>query len=174
MAFWYPAFKQHILLKRYCVSDIKLVYLWEIPETQIIDLMNNKEVGKHLPLLSKGFTTKDYKDFITTKKQLWDTHGYGPWAFLIAGKFAGWGGLQSENGEADFALVLHPNFWGWGRKIFILIKDQAFTAMEIATITVLLPPSRLNSKAITRLGFVEEKEVTIGNEVFIRYRLTRP
>ncbi len=155
------------------MSDIKLIHLWEIPKTQILDLMNNKEVGKQLPLLSRGFTIKDYQDFIMAKKQLWDTYGYGPWAFLINNEFAGWGGLQFELGEADFALVLHPDYWGWGRKVFTLIKDQAFTTMGIDTITVLFPPSRLNSKAITRLGFKEDKEVIIENETFIRFRLTK-
>ena len=53
---------------------------------------------------------------------MWDEHGYGPWAFIINGEFAGWGGLQPEQGEADFALVLHPDFWGWEKGFIIKPK----------------------------------------------------
>jgi len=36
-------------------------------------------------------------EWIAGKEKLWAEHGYGPWAFLIDGKFAGWGGLFSRN-----------------------------------------------------------------------------
>ena len=95
------------------------------------------------------------------KKQFWDEHGFVPWAFLIKGEFAGWGGgLRPEHGEADFALVLHPKFEGWGRKIFNKVKDLAFDQMNLNSITILLPPSRPNSKAATRLGFTDDDPVT--------------
>lgn len=32
--------------------------------------------------------------------------------FFVDGQFAGWGGLQQEDGDADLALVLHPDYWG--------------------------------------------------------------
>ncbi|MBT32431.1 MAG: GNAT family N-acetyltransferase [Thalassobius sp.] len=153
------------------MEEIKFVHLEEIPEEQIIELMNNEKVGKLLPLLADGFTQAHCEAFLKSKKLLWEEHGYGPWAFIINGEFAGWGGLQPENGEADFALVLHPTYWGWGRKIFNKVKAWAFTELDIDSITVLFPPSRLNSKAIYRLGFKEDGELTIDNEVFIRFRL---
>ena len=100
------------------MEEIRFVHLSEVNQQQIIDLMNNEMVGKQLPLLANGFSTANCRAFLNAKKQLWDQHGYGPWAFLIKDEFAGWGGLQTENGDADFALVLHPRFWGWGRRIF--------------------------------------------------------
>lgn len=156
------------------MDTIKLVHLYEINEKEIIALMTNEEVGKQLPLLTGEFTTEDCQAFIKAKKELWDTHGFGPWAFVINGKFAGWGGLQQEHGDADFALILHPNYWGWGRKIFNKVKDQAFNQMNIESITILFPPSRLNSKAITRLGFREEGKLIVNDETFIRFRLSNP
>ncbi len=156
------------------MNEIRLVHLYEVKEEQIIDLMNNEMVGKQLPLLGDCFSVENCRSFLKAKKQLWDEHGFGPWAFLINGDFAGWGGLQPEHGEADFALILHPGFWGWGRKIFNKIKDQAFNQMNINTITILLPPSRPNSRAITRLGFVEDGQLTVGGELFRRFRLTKP
>ncbi len=156
------------------MSEVEFVHLFEVEEDQIIDLMNNEMVGKQLPLLAGGFSAESCRDFLKAKKQLWDKHGFGPWAFLIKGEFAGWGGLQPEHGEADFALVLHPKFWGWGRKIFNEVKDRAFNQMDLSSITILFPPSRLNSKAITRLGFTEDGQVTVDGELFMKFRLTKP
>ena len=136
--------------------------------------MNNDLVGEHLPLLIEGFSAQKCQAFLKAKKKLWDEHGFGPWAFLIKDEFAGWGGLQPEHGEADFALVLHPKFWGWGRKIFNKVKDQAFNKMNFDAITILLPPERPNSKAVMRLGFVNDGELIVDGELFKRFRLAKP
>jgi hypothetical protein len=155
------------------MNDLKFVPLSGIEEEQIITLMNNEIVGRQLPLLAGGFSSEACRAFLEAKQRLWDEHGYGPWAFLIDGEFAGWGGLQPENGDADFALVLHPKFWGWGRRIFNRIRDQAFGEMGLDSITILLPPSRPNSKAVARLGFAEDGELTIDGALFTRFRLSR-
>jgi len=156
------------------MDEIEFVQLFEVKQEQIIDLMNNEMVGKQLPLLAGGFSAENCRTFLKAKQQQWDDHGYGPWAFLIKGKFAGWGGLQPEHGDADFALVLHPEFWGWGRKIFNKVKDRAFNQMNLSSITILFPPSRPNSKAVTRLGFVDDGQLTVGGELFKKFRLTKP
>jgi len=155
------------------MDEIKFVHLDEIAKDKIIELMNNEEVGKQLPLLTNGFSPENCRDFLKAKKQLWHEHDYGPWAFLIKDEFAGWGGLQPEHGDADFALVLHPRFWGWGKKIFNKVKDQAFSQMGLSSIVILFPPSRTNSKAITRLGFVHDGQLTLEGELFMRFRLTK-
>ncbi len=156
------------------MDAIKLVQLSEVQEDLIIDLMNHELVGKYLPLLSGTFSKACCQAFLEEKKHLWDTHGYGPYGILINEEFAGWGGLQAEHDDADFALVLHPDFWGWGHRVFKKIKEQAFDDMGFNSITALLPPSRLNARAITRLGFAEDGQLLIDNEPFIKYRLTKP
>lgn len=156
------------------MDNIKLVHLNEIEEKKIIELMNNELVGKQMPLLSIPFSIEDYKEFLKAKQKLWDEHGYGPWAFLIKGEFAGWGGLQPEHGEADFALVLHPNFWGWGGRIFSRIKNWAYNETNIKSMTVLFPTSRTNSMGIIRLGFVEDGKIVIDGESFVRFRHSKP
>ena len=159
---------------RILMDKIKFVHLYEIEEQKIIDLMNNEMVGKQLPLLANGFSAKNCQDFLKAKRRFWDEYGFGPWAFLIENRFAGWGGLQPENGDADFALVLHPKFWGWGHQIFKKTKDHAFNKMNLNSITILLPASRPNSKAVTRFGFIEDGELLIDGENFLRFRLTKP
>jgi len=44
---------------------------------------------------------------------------------------------------------------------------------EEFSITILLPPSRPNSKAITRFGFIEEGQLTIDDETFVKFRLSK-
>ena len=155
------------------MDGFECVSLFDIEDGQIIDLMNNELVGKQLPLLAGGFSTADCRAFLEAKKRLWDEHGFGPRAVLIKGEFAGWGGLQPEHGDADFALILHPKFWGWGRKIFEKVRDQAFDEMNLDSITILLPPGRPNSRAVSRLGFIEDGELTVGGKSFSRFRLHR-
>lgn len=156
------------------MDEIEFVHLSEIDEATIIELMNNDEVGKLLPLLQGGFTAADCKAFVKAKTLLWDVHGFGPWAFVINDEFAGWGGIQPEQGEADFALVLHPNFWGWGRKIFNRIKEQAFNEMQLGSMTILFPPTRTNSRAIMRYGFIADGQMEIDGEIFLKFRLHKP
>ena len=156
------------------MNEIKLVHLNEIEEEKLLNLMNHEMVGKLMPLLKNGFSKENCKKLLDAKKELWEKYGFGPWAFIINGEFAGWGGLQPENGEADFALVLHPDFWGWGFKIFNKIKNIAFEEMNIDSITILFPPSRTNSKAVTHFGFINDGELDIAGEKFIRLRLNKP
>jgi len=126
-----------------------------------------------MPLTSDTFSESDCDDFVAAKEQLWNEHGYGPWAFIVDGEFAGWGGLQPEDGEADLALVLHPNYWGIGKILYHDIVNRAFGEMNLNTVTVLLPPTRTRIKGLLRLGFNKDGELIIGKERFIRYRLEK-
>lgn len=154
--------------------DIEFKRLNEIEKPQIIDLMNNQLVRRQMPLLKGEFTKSQCDKFITAKEQLWVEHGYGPWAFVINHQFAGWGGLQPENGEADLALVLHPSYWGVGKLLFKMIVDRAFNHMGLNSITVLFPPTRTKIGGILRLGFKKDSETKIEGERFIKYRLIKP
>lgn len=155
-------------------KDIEFKRLTEVNKSDIIDLMNNDLVRRQMPLLKGYFSEDDCDKFIASKEQLWEEHGYGPWAFIVEKKFAGWGGVQPENGEADLALVLHPDFWGLGKVLYKEIISKAFGEMGIASIVVFFPPSRTRIKGFLKLGFKEEKQLEIGNEKFIKFRLEKP
>lgn len=148
------------------MHTIEFVPLTDIEPEKIINLMNDERVVEYLPLLSGAFTSELCQAFLDAKKQMWEEHGYGPHAFIINDEFAGWGGLQPENGEADFALVLHPDFWGWGYRIFQKIKAEALNGGKISSMTILQPPQRRNYRAVKRLGFVEDGELVIDGAVF--------
>lgn len=87
--------------------------------------MNHPMVRRQMPLFNGEFDDNACEQFIAAKENLWVEFGYGPWAFVVEGEFAGWGGLQPENGDADLALVLHPRYWGVGKVIYKRIIDIA-------------------------------------------------
>ncbi len=154
--------------------NIQFRRLTEIDPKEIIDLMNNPLVRRQMPLLQGHWDESISRAFVTGKEKLWKEHGYGPWAFMVDDKFAGWGGLQPEGDETDLALVLHPDFWGIGKTLYRQIIDRAFGEMGLDSVTVLFPPSRTRIQGFLRLGFREDNELEFNGETFIRYRLENP
>ncbi|MDC8003918.1 GNAT family N-acetyltransferase [Aureisphaera galaxeae] len=154
--------------------NIEFIRLTEVEKSDIMELMNDPLVRRQMPLLQGDFTKDNCEAFVAAKEQLWAEHGYGPWAFMIKDQFAGWGGLQPEDGEVDLALVLHPDHWGTGKMLYREIIRRAFEEMGLPSVTVLFPPSRTRIKGFLRLGFKEDKEIMVGKELFIRYRLENP
>jgi RimJ/RimL family protein N-acetyltransferase len=127
-----------------------------------------------MPLTQDDFAEADAQAFVQGKERLWQEHGFGPWAFFVDGQFAGWGGVQPEEGEADLALVLHPKNWGAGAQIVREILRRAFEEFRFRSVIVLFPPTRTRIRALFRLGFVEDGELELNGERFLRYRLHAP
>ncbi|WP_237734147.1 GNAT family N-acetyltransferase [Serratia fonticola] len=96
--------------------DIVFKRLSDIDRREIIALNTNPLVLRQMPLGDSSFGDAECLEWVTGKESQWDEYGYGPWAFTVSDKFVGWGGLQYENGDADLALVLHPDHWGLGKK----------------------------------------------------------
>ena len=156
------------------MKTIEFKRLTEVDTSDITLLMNHKLVRKQMPLLTNIiFNEKTCEKFIDIKESLWIKHGYGPWAFVIDCRFAGWGGLQSENGEADLAMVLHPDFWGIGKTLYKEIIRRAFYEMKLSSVTVLLPPTRTRISGLLHLGFKKDSELEIEKQHFIKYRLEK-
>lgn len=148
--------------------------LAEIDKAELIDLLNHPLVRRHMPLAKGTFGEEEYRAFLEAKEKMWAEHGYGPWAFVLDDRFIGWGGLQYEEGEADLAIVLHPDYWGAGRVIYEKVIESAFSEMGLESITALLPPSRTRIKGMMKLGFVQEGEKILDGERFLSFRLFRP
>ena len=153
--------------------NIEFKRLTKIAKSDIMDLMNNPLVRRQMPLLKGDFTEANCDRFVASKAKLWAEHGYGPWAFVINNQFAGWGGIQPDTGEADLALVLHPDFWGLGKVLYPKIIEKAFGELNLDSVVVLFPPSRTRIQGLLRLGFKEEKRLQVGDETFIRFRLNK-
>ncbi len=153
--------------------NIEYKRLTEVDKSEIIELMNNPLVRRHMPLTSDNFGKNECDEFIAAKERLWAEHGYGPWAFVVDEQFVGWGGLQPENGEAGLGLVLHPNYWGIGKTLYDEIIKRAFGEMGFETVTILFPPTRKRVKGILRMGFKKDGELEVEGECFVRYRLDK-
>ncbi len=153
--------------------EIEFRSLAEVEKNELIALMNHPLVRRQMPLLTEAFTARSLERFIEAKERLWTIHGYGPLAFFVAGRFAGWGGLQAEDGDADLAMVLHPDYWGLGKELFARIIKEAFCRMGLSSVTALLPPGRTRINGLLKLGFKKETEVLVGTHRFIKYRLDK-
>ena len=154
--------------------DLELIRLNDIDCADIIALHTDPRVLLHMPLAGGDFDESECKKWMAGKERQWEINGYGPWAFLIDGHFAGWGGLQLENGDADLALVLSPEYWGFGKTVYREIARRAFDDMGFESITALLPPGRVRVNVMHRLGFRTDGEVRISGTTFIRYRKWAP
>lgn len=150
--------------------------LTDVSLSEIVALQNHPLVRRTLPLAREPMTEEDARGFVAGKERLWTEYGYGPWAFFLAGKFVGWGGLQPEvssSGEvdADLALIVHPEHWGLARQLYPEIVRRAFEDMGLPSITILLPIQRPGSGSLKRLGYVTEGELDYAGIRFIKYRL---
>jgi [ribosomal protein S5]-alanine N-acetyltransferase len=162
----------HYLRKDFAPS-LKFKKLTEIDKDDILELMNNQKVRKHLPLLKGNFDIAQYNSFIAAKEKMWKEVGYGPWTFTLNDIFIGWGGLQPVDDDVEIALVLHPNYWGQGKLIYKKIIKDAFESNKINSIIILLPPSRTKVKGIYKLGFKEAGICEFSGKQYVRYRLYR-
>lgn len=147
--------------------------LTEIEQSEIIELLDNPLVKKHMPLSSAIIGDKEYTDFIAAKEAIWTKYHFGPFAYLVSGKFIGWGGIQPDGDDFELALVLHPKYWGFGKTIYTELLDQAFTDLKLPSLVIYFPPSRTRIKAILKAGFKKDGEVEYCGCRFIRYRLVK-
>ena len=151
--------------------DLEFIPMREVDPEEFIRLHAHPLVRRHMPLCQDDFDLDSCREWIGDKERMWAEHGIGPWAIRIDGRFAGWGGLQPEDGEADLGLVLHPDFWGAGKAILEEIIRWAFNEKGIRSLTILLPPTRKHVKGILRLGFKPDGTTLVDDEMFLRYRL---
>ena len=151
---------------------IDFVRLTEVPVDSVVRLLNEPRNARHMPLATR-MTTEAVAAWVEAKDAQWSTHGYGPWAVLVDGRFAGWGGFQREDNGADFALVLAPDYWGHGRAISRAALDRGFDALGLVSVIIALPYTRSPDRALQRFGFLADGNVVYGDASFRQYRLTR-
>lgn len=149
-------------------------FLREVPISDLIDLHTDPRVLRHLPLAREQFDKAACRKWLAGKEGMWAAHGYGPWAIFVDGAFAGWGGLQPENGDADLALVLAAAYWGNGAVLCRKMLRVAFDEMGLESVTALLPLGRVRAKGMQRLGFQHDGQINMAGVEFYRYRCGAP
>jgi len=145
----------------------------EVPIAGYLELNNHPDVKRLMPLASQEMTASECREWVQAKEAQWQQNGYGPWAIYVNGQFAGWGGLQRHNQDADLGLVLHPKFWGIGPSVARQMIGYAFRTLDVPSIIILFPPERTRTRGVERMGFVRDGEEDIDGHSFIRFRLAR-
>lgn len=152
-------------------SEITFARLTEIEPGQILAHMQDPRVATHLPLLNAAWDAVTVSKFVAAKEDCWNRDGLGHWAILSDGAYAGWGGFQKEGDGWDFGLVLKPDCFGLGARVFRKAMGFAEADARIPFVTFLLAPSRKNLRALDRVGAEYIGEVTYSGSVFLKYRL---
>ena len=153
------------------LSAIEFVRLTDVSLEDIVSHMNDRRVAEHMPLLTSKWTLEDAKKFVSTKEEAWRRDGLGHWAFLSNGVYVGWGGFQKEGEDWDFGIVLKPDNFGLGMRIFQKAIEFASADPRIDFVTFLLPLSRKHLGAMSRVGAKFVGNIEYDGEAFKRYRL---
>jgi ribosomal-protein-alanine N-acetyltransferase len=153
-------------------AAIDLVRLTDVPLAAVRALLNEPRNARHMPLAGE-FDDLATAALVSAKDAQWASNGYGPWAVLVDGEFAGWGGFQHERAGADLALVLAPRYWGRGRTVARLMLERGFGELGFDDVVVALPHSRDPGTAMSRLGFRAAGKVEYDGVTFRQYRLAR-
>jgi hypothetical protein len=152
--------------------EITFARLSEISPDVIVAHMSDPRVAEHMPLLTSKWDRDAVSKFVAAKEERWRRDGLGHWAILCNGSYVGWGGFQKEGDEWDFGLVLKPQSFGLGIRIFRQAIAFAAADDRIPFVTFLLPPSRKNLGALARLGAEFVDEIEYDGAKFLKYGLT--
>ncbi|MBL8707801.1 MAG: GNAT family N-acetyltransferase [Rhodospirillaceae bacterium] len=133
--------------------------------------MSEARMAMHMPLLAGPWSRVDAVQFVAAKEACWQRDGHGHWAILSDGRYVGWGGFQKEGDEWDFGLVLRPDAFGLGRAVTRQALAFARSDSRIPFVTFLLPASRRNLGALSRMGARFVGEVAHSGATFRKFRL---
>ena len=70
-------------------AAIEFCRLTDVPLSAIATLLNEARNTRHMPL-STIFTERSAAEWVQGKDEQWQKYGYGPWAVMVNGEFAGW------------------------------------------------------------------------------------
>lgn len=151
--------------------ELAFARLPDISPDEIVTHMSDPRVAEHMPLLTFEWDRQAVATFVSAKEERWRRDGLGHWAILCNGSYVGWGGFQKEGDEWDYGLVLKPEHFGLGLRISRKAIAFARADDRIPFVTFLLPPSRKNRGALSRLGARFVEEIDYDGARFLKYRL---
>lgn len=97
----------------------KLIYvsLDEVDPNDFCLLLNNKRNSTHL-IEHKPFDLNAVKLWLRNKSNANSTYGCRVRGIVSYGSFAGWCGIQFDDGKYEIAIVLDSHHWGIGKRVF--------------------------------------------------------
>lgn len=108
------------------------------------------------------------------KSQLWGDPERGPWGVFIEHQFAGWAGLQPDDGDsAELAVVLNVWAWRMGNQVANAALEKWLSLGGTSTVYVYFPFSRPVDLIKKRFALEFVTEVEWEGTKFARLRLTK-
>ena len=156
------------------MDEIVFSRLSEVDEADLIALWNDPLVRQLMPGAAKVFGPVECAAFVAAKERMWSERGFGPWAFLVDGAFAGWGGPQPQAGDVDLTLVLRPEYWSHGPRIYDEVLRRAFEELGCDSVIALYPLEKARIKPLLRRGFEPDGRLKIQGVRYQRFRLRAP
>lgn len=163
--------KRHAMTCPEPSGAFSFVHPSEIDQEEMLTHLRDPSMARHLPLLPDKPDRSLVQSIIASKEASWIRDGLGHWGILHQGRYAGWGGFQSEADEWDFGLVLRREHFRNGRAITSHIFGWALQHTNIETVSFLLPLSR-SEQALRRFGAVPSGIVDIERTKFRKWFLT--
>jgi [ribosomal protein S5]-alanine N-acetyltransferase len=122
---------------------IEFVRRTQLPVTAALELRNEPRNRRHMPLCAR-FTDETAAGRGAAKDDQWQRTATGPWAVLVEGEFAGWGGVQREEYGATMRSSLRAQR-GRGREITLVALRCGY---ELGFRGEHRTPTRLNNLSI--------------------------
>jgi ribosomal-protein-alanine N-acetyltransferase len=100
---------------------------------------------------------------------LYESHGFGPWAVVHQGQLIGYAGLDSrvveEIEQIQITFRLAQSCWGKGfaTELALSIRDYAFTKLQLSKIIAIIDPeNKASIRTISKIGMQFEKTIIYG------------
>lgn len=83
-----------------------------------LDLFQDARVKKHMPLPESTVDENWIQNWIAGKEKSSKQIPFEIYSIWDDGNFAGWGGIQADGDNFEIAIVLKPEYWGYGQEIY--------------------------------------------------------
>lgn len=138
-------------------------------ESDWLTLLNSEAVRKHL-LPHPLFTEETLRVWLNHKTTEDAQPGCRVRAIQFEDKLVGWCGIQLESGHYELALVLSPDYWGYGREVMKQMMQWAQT-LGHSSLLAHFPKTRPQTKALERLFGQPVGEYRIEGCVYNTYQI---
>ena len=112
-----------------------------------IELFSDQKVRRHMPLSNNEIDSNWIRKWLESKKKLSRMSIFEINSVWVAGRFAGWAGIQPDGKDFELAIVLKSEFWGHGKEILLKFLRDFHLKKPDSYLLIYLPKSR-NSKSI--------------------------
>ena len=109
------------------MTKINYIKLEEVNPDELITLLNKSKIREHL-IEHQLFDSKTIEWWVQDKSKMNSIDGCKVRGIVANDIFAGWCGIQFEEGKYEIAIVLDDKFWGLGKKVF---RDMLLWAKQL-------------------------------------------